>query len=175
MALDVDATSIEGVWFSHVPAGGDPLFRPQHPVDGRWHRGLVEGFYVADEEATAWYRALAEAGIPPMRQLPRDLWRFNVEVDHVADLSSPERLERVGLPRPVPDRRQWPSFQTVGDSMLAEAGSGFSTRQRLGWGPSRSVSSARTSFPESAHCRPPHATRSHRCHRVDSALSDLAL
>ena len=137
MALDVDATSIEGVWFRHVPAGGDPLFRPQHPVDGRWHRGLVEGFYVADEEATAWaewYRALAEAGIPPMRQLPRDLWRFNVEVDHVADLSSPERLERVGLPRPVPDRRQWPSFQTVGDSMLAEGWVGilYPAAARLG-------------------------------------------
>ncbi|MBA3427565.1 MAG: RES family NAD+ phosphorylase [Actinobacteria bacterium] len=129
MALEIDGTSIVGVWFRHVPAGGDPLFRPEHPADGRWQRGdVVEGFYLADSEATAWaewYRALAEAAIPPMRQLPRDLWRFDVDVDHVADLSSPERLERVGLPQPVPDRRQWPSFQSRGETLFAEGWAGI--------------------------------------------------
>lgn len=129
MALDVDVTSLKSVWFRHVPAGGDPLFRPHRPADGRWQRGdLVEGFYLADSEATAWaewYRALAEAGIPPLQQLPRDLWRSRVDVDHVADLSSPDRLERVGLPLPVPDRRQWPSFQTVGATIVAEGWAGI--------------------------------------------------
>ena len=59
-----------------------------------------------------------------MRQLPRDLWRFEVDVDRVADLSSLERLERVSLDTPVPDRRQWPAFQTVGETLFAEGWSG---------------------------------------------------
>ena len=42
-------------------------------------------------------RWLAEIAIPPMRQLPRDLWRFEVDVEPVADLSTPERLARVKL------------------------------------------------------------------------------
>ncbi|MGH3092064.1 MAG: RES family NAD+ phosphorylase [Gaiellaceae bacterium] len=124
MPLDVDPTPVRGVWFRHVPASGEPIFRPERPADGRWQRGeVVEGFYLADSEETAWaewYRALAELGIPPMRQLPRDLWRFELEVERVADLSSAERLERAGLPFPVPDRRQWESFQAIGEALFAE-------------------------------------------------------
>jgi hypothetical protein len=67
---DIQPTRIRGVFFRHVPAGGDPLFQPQHPADGRWQRGeIVEGFYLADSERTAWgewYRALAELAVPPM-------------------------------------------------------------------------------------------------------------
>lgn len=55
-----------------------------------------------------------------MQQLPRDLWRFDVDVARVADLGSPERLERVALPAPVPDRRQWLSFQAVGETLFAQ-------------------------------------------------------
>jgi RES domain-containing protein len=124
MALDVDPTSVRGVWVRHVPARARPLFRPRTPGDGRWQRGeVVEGFYLAKDEATVWaewYRSLAERSIPPLRQLPRDLWRFDVTIKRVADLSSPERLERVGLPTPTPDRRQWPTFQKVGESLFAE-------------------------------------------------------
>jgi RES domain-containing protein len=127
--LDVDPTPVRGVWFRHVPAGGEPLFRPERAADGRWQRGeVVEGFYLANSEETAWaewYRALAELAIPPMRQLPRDLWRFEVEIEHVADLSSPERLRRVGLTLPVPDRRQWPSFQRVGETLFSEGWEGI--------------------------------------------------
>lgn len=123
MPLDVDPAPARGVWFRHVPAGGAPLYRPEHPADGRWQRGeVVEGFYLADsEEATwaEWYRALAELALPPMRQMPRDLWRFEIDVDHVADLSSAGRLQRVGLPASVPDRRQWPAFQAVGETLFA--------------------------------------------------------
>ncbi|MGH3030440.1 MAG: RES family NAD+ phosphorylase [Gaiellaceae bacterium] len=124
MPLEVDATPVRGVWFRHVPAGGEPLFRPERPSDGRWQRGeVVEGFYLADSEEAAWaewYRALAELAIPPMRELPRDLWRFELEVEHVADHSSPDRLEREGLELPVPDRRQWPAFQAVGETLFTE-------------------------------------------------------
>jgi hypothetical protein len=72
---------VHGVLFRHVPADGDPLFRPEHPADGRWQRGeVVEGFYLAGDEQTAWgewYRVLAELAVPPMRQISRvpSRWR----------------------------------------------------------------------------------------------------
>lgn len=129
MPLDVDPAAVRGVWFRHVPAGGEPLFRPDRPDDGRWQRGdVVEGFYLADSEETAWaewYRALAERGVPPMSQIPRDLWRVDVDVARVADLTSDERLERIGLPPPVPDRRQWPAFQAVGETLFTEGWNGI--------------------------------------------------
>lgn len=110
MAFDVDAAPVSGVWFRHVPAGADPLHRPERPSSARWQRGhVVEGFYLADSEATAWaewYRLLAELALPPMRHLPRDLWRFDVDIERVADLSTPDRLARVGLEA---------SFPTVGN------------------------------------------------------------
>jgi hypothetical protein len=129
--LDVDPTPVRGVWFRHVPAGGAPLYRPEHPGSARWQRGeVVEGFYLADSEATTWaewYRSLAELALPPMRQMPRDLWRFEVDVERVADLSSTNRLRRVALPESVesvPDRRQWPAFQAVGEALSAEGWAG---------------------------------------------------
>jgi len=112
------------VYFGHVPAGGgDPHFRSERPADGCWQRGeVVEGFYLAGEEQTAWaewYRALAELAVPPMRQMPRDLWRFEVELEGVADLSDIGKLEAVDLSQPVPSRRQWPRFQAVGEALAA--------------------------------------------------------
>ncbi len=113
----------------HLPAGGRPLYRPPQPGDGRWQRGeVVEGFYLADRAETAWaewYRALAELAVSPMRQMPRDLWRYRVDLPRVADLSNPERLERVGLPAPVPARNQWPGFQAVGEALWAEGWAGL--------------------------------------------------
>jgi hypothetical protein len=126
--LDVDPAPVHGVWFRHVPAGGEPLYRPERAGDGRWQRGeVVEGFYLADGEETVWaewYRALAELALPPLRQVPRDLWRFEVDLERVADVSSPQRLERVELPSPIPDRQQWPSYQTVGETLFADGWAG---------------------------------------------------
>jgi len=117
------------VFFRHVPAGGAPLFRPDPPADGRWQRGeVVEGFYLAADEQTAWaewYRALAELAVPPMRQMPRDLWRFKVDLQGIADLSDVGTLEAVGLPEPVPSRRQWPRFQAVGEALAASGWTGI--------------------------------------------------
>lgn len=136
---------VRGIFFRHIPAGGDPLFRPEYPADGRWQRGTaIEGFYLADSEETAWsewYRALAEVGLPPIRQMPRDLWRFFVDLENVADLSTEEKLKEAGLPDPVPDRSQWRAFQETGEA-LAEAGfSGILYRSaaRLGSGSSLCV------------------------------------
>ena len=129
MALDVDAKAVHGAWFRHVPADGAPLHRPEHAADGRWQRAdVVEGFYLADSEETVWaewYRALAEAAVPPTRQLPRDLWGFAVDLGRVADLSSVESLARVGLLPPTPDRRQWPEYWSVGEALYAERWAGI--------------------------------------------------
>ncbi|HEY6582445.1 MAG TPA: RES family NAD+ phosphorylase [Rubrobacter sp.] len=108
---------------------GDPLFRPEQLADGRWQRGkVVEGFYLAADEQTAWaewYRALAELAVPPMRQMPRELWRFEVELEGVADLSDVGKLEAAGQPYPVPSRREWSRFQAVGEVLAASGWRGI--------------------------------------------------
>jgi RES domain-containing protein len=111
-----------------VPADADPLVRSSDPPDGRWQRGaVVEGLYLADSEETAWaewYRALAELAVPPHRALPRDLWRFRLDVE-LADLSSEDRLRRVGLHAPRPSRGEWPQFQVVGERLFDEGWHGL--------------------------------------------------
>lgn len=117
------------MFYRHVPSGGKPLSRPEQPADGRWQRGeVVEGFYLAGSPETAWaewYRALAELAVPPMRQMPRDLWRFEVAAEGVADLSDTGRLSAVGLPPPEPARDQWRAYQAVGESLAAEGWAGI--------------------------------------------------
>ncbi len=113
--------AIAGVWWRQVPHAADPLFRAEPPTDGRWQHGEVVGaLYFADSEATAWaewYRALAELAIPPDRQMPRDLWRWDIDVDQVADLSKAEELASIGLTPPRPTRREWSEFQAVGEGL----------------------------------------------------------
>jgi RES domain-containing protein len=99
---------------------------PGHPApDGRWQRGeQLAALYVAQDPDTVWaewYRALAGLGEPPGRRLPRDLWRFSVNLHRVADLSRSASLAALGLPDPKPDRAQWPAFQDAG-ARLAAAG-----------------------------------------------------
>ena len=120
-ALDVDRTYATGTWFRHILEGGDVLYEPEEPADNRWQRGsVVEALYFADSEATAWaewYRAIAEAAVPPAQALPRDLWQWEISLPEVADLQGDERLDRVGLPSLRPTRQQWPTFQPVGEQL----------------------------------------------------------
>ena len=129
--MDVDLVPIGGRWWRQIPHGGDPLFRADPPSDGRWQRGeLVAGFYLADEQETAWaewYRALAELAIPPDRQMPRDLWAWDVDATPVADLSSVDRLAAVGLQRPRPGQQGWPPFQAVGEQLWKAGHAGVLT------------------------------------------------
>ena len=84
------------------------------------HVAVVEALYFADSEATMWaewYRALAEAALPPQQRLPRDVWRWEISLPEVADLSDEERLARVGLPPLEPTRLQWPTFQPAGEQL----------------------------------------------------------
>ena len=136
--MDVDSTSLSGDWWRQIPAGADVYYQPPQPPDNRWQRGsVIEAWYLADSEETVWaewYRYLAEAGLPPHRALPRDLWRWKVSLPEVADLSDDDRLARVDLPRLEPTRQQWPTFQPIGERL-----------HRDGWPALVSVSAARPS------------------------------
>jgi RES domain-containing protein len=129
LALDVDRVSVDGVWYRHLPHRGSVWWRSEPPPDGRWQRGsAVAGFYLADSRETAWaewYRQIDELALRPADQLPRDLWRFKVSVDSIADLRDKAQLERVGLSLPHPSRREWPAFQEVGEQLHAEGWKGL--------------------------------------------------
>lgn len=56
--------------------------------------------------------------------MPRDLWRFAVDVDEIADLRSEAQLARVGLPVPLPRRHGWPAFQKIGEQLHTEGWKG---------------------------------------------------
>jgi len=55
---------------------------------------------------------LPEFAIPPDRQMPRDLWRWHIDVERVADLSSGDRLPAVGLKAPGRFSGSGPSFRS---------------------------------------------------------------
>lgn len=112
------------MWLRHIPAGGEVYDEPPDPADNRWQRGtVIEALYFGDNDATVWaewYRYLAEAGLPPEQGLPRDLWRWEISLPEVADLSDDNRLNRVGLPLMQPTQVQWPTFQPVGEQLHSE-------------------------------------------------------
>lgn len=49
-------------------------------------------------------------------RLPRDLWRFDVDLDDVADLSAEGILDGYGVRALSPSRRQWPETQPIGEA-----------------------------------------------------------
>lgn len=131
MSSNIPAVPLAGVWYRHVGPGAPPM--PGHPApDGRWQRGdQLAGLYLAKDPGTVWaewYRALAELGEPPDRWLPRDLWRFSVTLQSVANLSRPAALQALGLPALRPDREQWPAFQDAGAKLAAEGFAGVMFR-----------------------------------------------
>lgn len=103
-------------------------WRSEPPPDGRWQRGSeVAGFYLADSRETAWaewHRQIDELAVRPEGQLPRDLWRFEVALDAIADLRGEAQLARVGLALPLPRRRGWPAFQKIGEQLYTEGWKG---------------------------------------------------
>jgi len=123
--LAVDAIALIGeTWWRHARVGLRFAAVPIPPPDGRWQHGsVVAALYLADSEASAWaehYRGLTERGLPPAEGFPRNLWRCEVSLARVADLSSPERLAAVGLSAPRPMHLDWPPFQLVGERLFAE-------------------------------------------------------
>jgi RES domain-containing protein len=82
---------------------------------------VVDALYLADSEETAWaewYRHLAERAIPPLAQMPRELWTWQLDIE-VADMSTDEKLAAVGLERPTPGRHNWLAYQRVGEQISA--------------------------------------------------------
>jgi len=108
LASAVNSVPITGRWVRQSPRGAPALPSREPPPDSRWQRGsVVDALYLADEEHTAWaewYRHLAEHGVPPMQQMPRELWTWRVDIE-VANLSTAQGLEHVGLEVPRPGRR----------------------------------------------------------------------
>lgn len=120
--------AVRGRRLKHTFPGSPPLPLREPPPDNRWQRGeVVDALYLADSEQTTWaewYRHLAEAAVPPLAQMPRELWRWGVDVE-VADLSTAERLAAVGLSPPLPSRRSWPDFQRIGERLWEEGWPGL--------------------------------------------------
>ena len=87
----------------------------------RWSKPCISG-EKPETVWAEWYRFVAETGIPPDVALPRDLWRWEIDVAEIADLSDRKRLGRVGLPPPLPHRGNWSAYQAAGDELF-----------RLGW------------------------------------------
>jgi hypothetical protein len=94
---EVAAIAIRGRWVKHTYPSSPPLPERDPPPDNRWQHGeIVDALYLADSEQTAWaewYRHLAERAIPPLAQMPRALWTWQVDVE-VADLSSTRENSR---------------------------------------------------------------------------------
>lgn len=128
MASEVAATAVRGRWFKHTYPGSPALPERKPPPDNRWQRGdIVDALYLADDESTVWaewYRHLAERAIPPLAQMPRDLWTWEVEIE-AADLSTPERLAAIGLSAPRPGHRSWSAFQRVGEYLWKDGWPGL--------------------------------------------------
>jgi hypothetical protein len=126
--LKVAAVTVRGRWVKHTYPGSPPLPERNPPPDNRWQRGdIADALYLADNDQTVWaewYRHLAERAIPPLAQMPRALWTWEVNVE-VADLSSAERLSKVGLPPPLPGSANWLIFQQVGEQIAREGWAGL--------------------------------------------------
>jgi RES domain-containing protein len=122
------AMRVRGRWVKHTRPGSPALPERDPPPDNRWQRGrTVDALYLADSRQTAWaewYRHLAERMIPPLAQMPRELWTWHVDAQ-VADLSTTKRLAALGLALPTPGRRTWAAYQRVGEQLAEEGWDGL--------------------------------------------------
>ena len=91
-----------------------------------------------------------------MHQLPRAVWRYRLSALEVADLGDGDRLARVGLAPPMPGRKTWRPFQTVGEQLWRE-----------GWPGLVAPSAAR---PDGRACRASSSTTRGRCPSSPSAV-----
>ncbi len=108
------------MWWRLGRPRADPLSWTPEPADGRWQRGeVVRALYLADSEVTCWaewYRHSAELGVPPQTRMPRALWRLEVDLPDVADLTGDDTLAGHGIATLLPSRRQWAETQQIGEA-----------------------------------------------------------
>jgi len=126
MGAEVTWVPVAGIWVrqSRPNLRGDEAAA----YSARWQRADVPAAYFADSEATAWaelYRGLAERGIAPGDVFPRDLHHVRVAFELVAELSTEKARSALGLPRIRQTSLQWPSFQAVGEQLVAEEAQGI--------------------------------------------------
>ena len=62
--------------------------------------------------------------MPPQSRLPRAMWRFDVDLDGVADLTDAEVLAGHGINSLQPTRRQWSKTQPIGEGYWRRVGPG---------------------------------------------------
>jgi len=89
---------------------------------------VVRALYLADSPETAWaewFRHSAELGVPAQTRLPRDLWKFEVDLDEVADLTADGVMAAHGIKSLSPTRRQWPKTQPIGDGYFRQGRRGL--------------------------------------------------
>ncbi len=156
------AIRVTGTWWRVNHAGGDPLHWSDEPADGRWQRGeVVRALYLADSAETAWaewYRHSAELGVPPQNRMPRDLWRFEVDVDerrgsHCARPSRRRAASRRSLPAAVSGRVLSQSARSAGAPVIS-AVFAPSAAHVGGQCPCRFQSRAGRALPESRPIKP---------------------
>ena len=115
---------MQGTWWRITRVDAEPFFWTDEPADGRWQRGsVVRAIYLGDSEQTVWaewYRHTAEAGVPPARRMPRAIWKVQVELEDVVDLTGEEILAAHGIGRLDPTRRHWPTTQPIGERYFHE-------------------------------------------------------
>lgn len=111
---------VVGPWWRITRATLDPLLLAPEPADGRWQRGsVIRAVYLGDDEATVWaewYRHTSEAAVPPDQRLPVAIWRVNVDLGNVADLTAAGMLGAHGIEALPPLRRHWPPTQEIGEA-----------------------------------------------------------
>ena len=119
---------VQGTWWRITRPSAGPFVWTAEPADGRWQRGeIVRAIYLGDDEPTVWaewFRHTSEAGVPPARRLPRDIWRVEVDLDDVADLTARGMLAARGIDRLEPSRRQWPLTQAIGEGYFRDGARG---------------------------------------------------
>jgi hypothetical protein len=91
VAAEPRRIALGGVWYRHVRGGGNPLRLPADEARGRWQRGRV---------------------IAALR-MPRDLWRYEVPLTDVADLTDRDAQTPPGPGPPAPSDAVLPSFVSV--------------------------------------------------------------
>lgn len=102
MAADIAAIAVRGLWIKHTYPGSLALPEREPAPDNRWQRGdVIDALYLAEDEETAWaewHRHLAERMIPPLAQMPRELWKWEVDVEVTACWSTPAPRRRRACP-----------------------------------------------------------------------------
>jgi RES domain-containing protein len=123
-SLPAPRIHVRGTWFRITRVGAEPFPWTEEPADGRWQRGsLVRAIYLGDSEATVWaewLRHTSEAGVPPSRRLPRAIWKVEVDLEDVADLTADGALAAHGIARLDPTRRQWSETQPIGEAYFRD-------------------------------------------------------